>query len=148
MTQVCNPSRASFLSGRRPDHTQIFGFEAGTPSGWTTLPEFMRLNGYTTLGTGKIWHWGPGPPGAWSKTVRYWSNSQRQQHDRSPTWELPDSSSISHESEYGQQVIMPRPSPRREHVIGGIQEERSSFPIQGFWPDSKILQQMKVQERK
>ena len=55
---VCNPSRASVLSGRRPDRTRIFGFEAGTPAGWTTLPDFFKKSGYTTLGVGKIWHWG------------------------------------------------------------------------------------------
>ncbi len=56
---VCNPSRASFLSGLRPD-------EVGITSNTTplrriqpdlvTLPQLFRENGYYTAGLGKIYH--------------------------------------------------------------------------------------------
>jgi len=84
---VCNPSRASFLSGRRPDTTEIYGFEATTPEGWTTLPAFFRRNGYTTFGVGKLFHWGPGPEDAWTTSVKTWAAPSNAS---SPlVWEVP-----------------------------------------------------------
>jgi uncharacterized sulfatase len=56
---LCNPSRTSFLSGRRPDVTQIF---QNTVPPRTTLkdvvflPEYFRQHGYFTAGVGKIAH--------------------------------------------------------------------------------------------
>lgn len=56
---LCNPSRTSFLTGRRPDTTRIFG--NGQPprahlgdAPW--LPEYFRRHGYFTAGIGKIAH--------------------------------------------------------------------------------------------
>jgi iduronate 2-sulfatase len=58
---VCNASRSSLLSGRLPDTTHIV--DNATPPrsvlGDTVfLPEHFRLNGYTTLKVGKIYHTG------------------------------------------------------------------------------------------
>lgn len=62
---VCGPSRASLLSGRRPDSTQMWNFVGSfrdTPgaSSWNTWPQWFRRNGYYTAGCGKLWH--PGNP--------------------------------------------------------------------------------------
>merc|ERR1719265_2486588 len=53
---VCGPSRASFLSGRRPDRTQVWNFMDGPAPGgfrnapgakkWNTLPQHFAKNGY------------------------------------------------------------------------------------------------------
>lgn len=56
---VCNPSRSSFLTGLRPDTTQIL--ENQTPwsenvKNHTTLPKLFRDNGYYTVSLGKIFH--------------------------------------------------------------------------------------------
>jgi iduronate 2-sulfatase len=58
---VCSPSRNSFMSGRRPDKTLVWNFqntfrEVGPR--WTTLPSHFLQHGYTTLGTGKLYHEG------------------------------------------------------------------------------------------
>ena len=58
---VCNPSRSSFLTGLRPDTTQVWNFInhiRQTPVGqtWVTLPEYFKLNGYFTTGAGKSFH--------------------------------------------------------------------------------------------
>ncbi len=56
---LCNPSRASFLSGRRPETTGIYVL---TTSARTALPEavmlpqFFRQHGYYTAGAGKVFH--------------------------------------------------------------------------------------------
>eukprot|EP00936_MAST-01D_sp_MAST-1D-sp1_P002428 g2428.t1 len=62
---VCGPSRASLLSGRRPDTTQMWNFNGGfrqTPGAeaWNTWPEYFRKHGYYTYGVGKLFH--PGDP--------------------------------------------------------------------------------------
>ena len=55
----CNPSRSSFLTSRRPDTTHVttnsqnFRHVGGN---FTTLPQFFKNNGYTTVGMGKIFH--------------------------------------------------------------------------------------------
>eukprot|EP00041_Stephanoeca_diplocostata_P022203 m.527055 g.527055 ORF g.527055 m.527055 type:complete len:610 (-) comp22008_c0_seq7:1261-3090(-) len=57
----CSPSRNSFLSGRSPQTTGVYNFiddfrEPGHGMNWTTLPQFFKRAGYTTVGGGKIFH--------------------------------------------------------------------------------------------
>ena len=71
---ICGPSRASFLSGLRPQTSDYFGW--GYPT-QITIPTWFRKNGYFTAGFGKIFHqhhvlYTPeekirmlSPPGAW-----------------------------------------------------------------------------------
>lgn len=76
---VCNPSRTSFLTGRRPNATKILGLPQGsrfssdykygfhfrdTIPDTLTLPELFRRNGYVSARVGKIYHFGvPGQIG-------------------------------------------------------------------------------------
>ncbi|XP_019395815.1 PREDICTED: iduronate 2-sulfatase isoform X1 [Crocodylus porosus] len=56
---VCAPSRVSFLTGRRPDTTRLYDFysywrvHAGN---YSTLPQYFKENGYTTMSVGKVFH--------------------------------------------------------------------------------------------
>lgn len=56
---VCNPSRASLLTGLRPDSIQVWdlyvGFRENVPD-VVTLPQFFKQMGYTTIGLGKTFH--------------------------------------------------------------------------------------------
>lgn len=56
---VCNPSRASLLTGLRPDAIQVWdlytSFRENVPD-VKTLPQFFKENGYTSIGIGKTFH--------------------------------------------------------------------------------------------
>ena len=52
---VCGPSRASLLSGRRPDSTQMWNFVGGFrqtagADKWNTWPQWFLKKGYYTAG--------------------------------------------------------------------------------------------------
>ncbi|MGQ1785336.1 sulfatase [Saccharicrinis sp. GN24d3] len=56
---VCSASRASLLTGLRPDSIQVWDlqseFRAAVPDA-VTLPQFFKQSGYTTIGLGKTFH--------------------------------------------------------------------------------------------
>lgn len=56
---LCNPSRVSFLTGRRPETTGVYVLNTPARKALpeaVTLPQFFRQNGYFTAGAGKIFH--------------------------------------------------------------------------------------------
>lgn len=60
---VCNPSRASLMTGLRPDTLKVYDLETDfrdtTP--WAiTIPEWFKRHGYHTQAIGKIYHGGHG----------------------------------------------------------------------------------------
>ena len=56
---VCNPSRASLLTGLRPDAIRVWdlkiNFRSTVPN-VVTLPQYFKEHGYTTIGLGKTFH--------------------------------------------------------------------------------------------
>lgn len=58
---VCNPSRSSFLTGKRPDELGIYTNEdpvRRVHPNLVTLPQALRQAGYRTAGLGKLFHQG------------------------------------------------------------------------------------------
>ncbi len=56
---VCNPSRASVLTGRRPDTLKVWDLQThfrDTLPDIVTLPQHFKQNGYTAIDIGKIFH--------------------------------------------------------------------------------------------
>ena len=71
---LCGPSRASLLTGRRPDTTHVydlFTYWRNAGGNFTTIPQFFKENGYITQGMGKIFHPGSSSHGddpiSWTK---------------------------------------------------------------------------------
>lgn len=61
---VCNPSRASLLTGRRPDTIRVWDLKAHfreTLLDVATLPQYFKKHGYHSRAIGKVLH-GGGPP--------------------------------------------------------------------------------------
>ncbi len=69
---LCLPSRASFLSGLRPERTGNLGNEGAArrpPLGDTVfLPQYFKANGYFTARLGKVFHIGTDVPECWDVT--------------------------------------------------------------------------------
>lgn len=58
---VCNPSRSSFLTGKRPEELGILSNTISLRKKWpelVTLPQLFRQKGYYTAGLGKLFHVG------------------------------------------------------------------------------------------
>ncbi len=66
---VCSPSRVSFLSGRRPEQTGMYGNDGDsrTPTlkDAVFLPQHFKANGYFTARFGKVFHIGRDLPECW-----------------------------------------------------------------------------------
>lgn len=67
---ICNPSRASLMTGLRPDSVRVWDlrvhFRETLPEA-VTLPQHLRRHGYHAVGMGKIYH-NPFPdPQSWSE---------------------------------------------------------------------------------
>lgn len=67
---LCNPTRASMLTGRRPMVTGVLGnrtdFRAAHPD-WITLPQLFKQNGYAAIRTGKVFHGGIDDAVSWTE---------------------------------------------------------------------------------
>ena len=56
---VCGPTRASLMTGMRPDYTKIWDLKTQMRDmnpNIVTLPQYLITQGYNTVGTGKIYH--------------------------------------------------------------------------------------------
>ncbi|MDG1042839.1 MAG: sulfatase-like hydrolase/transferase [Flavobacteriaceae bacterium] len=55
---ICGPSRASLLTGKRPDYTKVWDLKTKmrdvNPT-ILTIPQYFKQSGYETIGVGKIY---------------------------------------------------------------------------------------------
>jgi arylsulfatase A-like enzyme len=71
---LCNPSRASVLTGRRPDSIDVHSLEThfrkARPN-IVTMPQYFKQRGYHTRALGKVFHRGFDDPASWSEPSWY-----------------------------------------------------------------------------
>ena len=100
---LCNPSRASFLSGKRPENTGIYNLgthiRSVLPEG-VLLPQYFKEKGYFTAGAGKIFHsekmndassWDFYEDGASKDPQDLAALKNRASGDGKPAWQVLDS---------------------------------------------------------
>src|SRR5262245_12493606 len=94
---VCNPSRASLLSGRRPETTGVLNNTTDPRkqlAGVTLLPEHFQGHGYRTIGLGKIAHDTFPESVSWSAYEPAFGAKQREEKGwgiaKAPEEDLPD----------------------------------------------------------
>lgn len=71
---VCGPTRASLLTGKRPDTTKIYDLKTHirtTMPDVVTLQQHFKNNGYFSEGIGKLFHSGMEDPASYSEPHRY-----------------------------------------------------------------------------
>ncbi|TWU32007.1 sulfatase-like hydrolase/transferase [Novipirellula artificiosorum] len=70
---VCNPSRASLMTGLRPDNLGVWTlpihFREAMPDA-VTMPQWFRKFGYTAVSHGKVYHNPTPDPQSWSEPIR------------------------------------------------------------------------------
>ena len=66
----CMPSRASLMSGIRPDEEVEDRIKDICTGGEPTLPGHFKNNGYKTVSMGKVYHWNDEDEGAWTRKHR------------------------------------------------------------------------------
>lgn len=97
---LCNPSRASLLTGLRPSTTGIYGLEPSFRDvpGFAkrmTLPQYFAEHGYRTAADGKIFHHGTRSGGA-SRTTDFQENGNHGGVGSKPPKRLVTSPPIAH----------------------------------------------------
>ena len=97
---VCCPSRASILTGRRPDTTHVYYAQYWREVGgnYTTIPQYFKNHGYQSIGMGKIFHTrgkASGFDDAISWTEKYYRSRKTPWEKNHTSWiAVPDSQLI------------------------------------------------------
>ncbi|HEV2327569.1 MAG TPA: sulfatase [Verrucomicrobiae bacterium] len=98
---LCNPSRASLLTGRNPTKTSVLGnrtdFRRAHPD-WVSLPQLFWQNGYVTVRAGKIFHGGIDDPKAWDDATT-WTTADEGGMQSGGVGHVFDTSKIAERSE-------------------------------------------------
>lgn len=90
---VCGPTRASLLSGKRSDFTKVYDqqtqLRAANPN-LVTLPQYLKQNGYTVIGGGKVFDPNTVDSGhdtvSWSSTFKKTEQMTYNATYGKPTW--------------------------------------------------------------
>ncbi|MGE4489680.1 MAG: sulfatase [Kiritimatiellales bacterium] len=148
---VCGPSRASMLSGLRPDTTGIYEIRdsaqiAKKPDAWPTLPLWFKQHGYTSLSFGKIYHdHGTGEGYGWSEPAWhpsghwtcYMDHVPEKQGKLGPAYEIyKKPESVHNDFQIADQVIEALKKHRRDRffIAGGFLKPHLPFvAAQKYW---------------
>lgn len=108
---VCNPSRASLMTGLRPDTLRVWDLQTGfreTSPDVVTLPQHFRRHGYHAAAIGKIYHNVIPDPASWSEP---WLHIDGYPFDPDAVYRHPENTAIQ--------------EARKQEIIAAGREERS-----------------------
>eukprot|EP00041_Stephanoeca_diplocostata_P031043 m.956842 g.956842 ORF g.956842 m.956842 type:complete len:627 (+) comp23875_c1_seq9:119-1999(+) len=138
-SQMCVPTRNSFMSGRRPDTTRVFNDGIGNANfrvigqNWTTMPQHFKNNGYFTTGVGKTFH--PNSPPNFDQPMS-WSNLSEFPYDYPAVTTCPNASDvwcrIDNESAYFEDNAILFEAERRLSAAASDPSGRPFFVAVGF----------------
>ena len=129
----CCPSRASFMTSRRPESTRVWDLETywrESGGNFTTIPQFFKEAGYMTVGMGKVYHGkacsGNDDPISWSSDYRYYHGPNRSLYgEKNNSWWA-----VSEE----QQEASPLPDQdMNQHAISVLNEVNNDKDKQPFF---------------
>jgi len=90
---ICSPSRASLLTGMRPDYTQIWDFKARMRDinpDILTIPQYFKNSGYFSIGMGKVFDgrgcdgWDTQDVSSWSEPLRIMGRNEIYLYNKDP----------------------------------------------------------------
>jgi iduronate 2-sulfatase len=109
---VCGPTRASLLTGVRPDKTQVWDLQTlirDKNPDITTLPQHLKANGYNTMAMGKIFD----------------PRSVDKEHD-AVSWSVPYKNKFKYPEGYEDIVIEAYQSPEMKAKFKELQAQRDA----------------------
>lgn len=122
---VSNPSRASLLTGLRPDKTKIYNnsssFREINPE-IVTMPQYFKENGYWTGVTGKIFHFGNDDEKSWT-WMQPWNPDSLGEKSKDLRWRFDEEKSTTGE---GRHVGNERWMKWRAVESGVLQDDRTT----------------------
>jgi iduronate 2-sulfatase len=116
---VCAPSRASLLTGLRPDSTTIYDLQTPVSRhlpNVLTLPQHFRSNGYTSISLGKIYH-------HWYDDLAGWN--ERPWHAPGPEYQIPENQALD---QYAAEMSKGQPFRNRGPATEAADEDYSAYP--------------------
>ena len=133
---VCSPSRTSLLTGRRPDTTHVYDLNTywRTVGGnFTTLPQYFKNHGYTTVGMGKIFHNGAASgyddPISWTR--HYFHGRRSSFETNQASWKAVPDDQLKNDPLIDEQIA-DHAVTVLNHVAQGARHGRPFFVAVGF----------------
>ncbi len=118
---VCGPSRASVMTGTRPDRTKVWdlhtNFRKSAPDLFS-MPEYLITQGYETTGVGKIYHGG------------YQGASVSPGHD-AKSWSIPYAFPNDFDPEYGKPAFNFYQNPVTKKKLRQLRKEALAKGLKG-----------------
>ncbi|WP_170309920.1 sulfatase [Seonamhaeicola maritimus] len=122
---VCGPSRASVMTGTKPDRTKVWdlhtNFRESAPD-LISMPEYLITQGYETTGVGKIYHKGSSSPG----------------HD-GKSWSQPHQLPKNFDGIYGEPIFAHYQNPKTKKQMLTLKEEALSKGKKKYGAQSKYV---------